>query len=54
MKTVGAAEREVWSEAVAAYVLHLMLVWERRHGAGGVLAEEGFVEEDEVCEASSY
>jgi hypothetical protein len=30
-----------------------MLVWEWRDGAGGVFAEESFVEEDEVCETAA-
>ena len=47
--TVG----EVRAESVAADVFHLVLLRERRDGACWVLLKEGFVEVEEVREAST-
>ena len=50
---MGAALGEVWAEAVAANVLHFVLVWEWGDGTGGVFLCECFVEKDEICEAAA-
>lgn len=47
--TVG----EIRPEAVAAHILHLVLVGQRRDGALRVLFGKLFPQEDKVCEAAA-
>jgi hypothetical protein len=44
---------EVVAEAVAADILHALLIGYGGHGDSGEVARELFVEEDEVCEAAA-
>ena len=44
---------EVWAEAVASHVFHLVLIRKRRDGGGGIFFAEGTVKEDEVGEAAA-
>ena len=53
VQRVGAALGEVGPETVAAHVLHLVLVRQRRHRAGRVVARQVLKEEDEVGEAAA-
>jgi hypothetical protein len=53
MQRVRSALREIRPKPVAADVLHLVLVGQRRDGALWVFFGELFPEEDEVCEAAS-
>lgn len=53
LQGVGAAGGEVGPEAVAADVLHALLVRQRGDGGGGVVAGELLEEEDKVGEAAA-
>jgi len=53
LERMGAAGGKVRAEAIAADVLHALLIGQRRDGGGGVFFGELFVEEDEVCEATA-
>jgi hypothetical protein len=53
LEGVCAAGGKVGAEAVAADVLHALLVGQRGDGGGGKVAGELLVEEDEVGEASA-
>lgn len=53
LEGVGAAGGKVRAEAVAADIFHALLVGQRGHGSGGIVAGELFVEEYEVCEAAA-
>lgn len=51
---MGTALGEVGTEAVAADVFHLMLVWKGRDGAAGVFSMQRFVKKDKVREATAH
>ena len=53
LERVGAADGKIRAEAVAADIFHALLVGQRGHGSGGIVAGELFVEEYEVCEAAA-
>ena len=54
VQSVCAARGEVGAEAVAADVLHLVLVGERRHGTLRIFAREVLLQEDKVGEAAAH
>ena len=51
LEGMGAAGSEVVAKAVAADVLHALLVRDGRDGSGGEIAAQLLVEEDKICEA---
>lgn len=53
VQRVGTTIGEIWAEAIATDVFHLVLVWKWGDGALWVLAAEKLVEEDEICEATA-
>lgn len=53
LERVRTAGSEIIAKAVAADVLHALLLGYGGHGGGGEVARELFVEEDKVCEATS-
>jgi hypothetical protein len=53
VQRVSSALRKIRAKAVAAHILHLVFVGQRRDGALRVLLGELFPEEDKVCEAAA-
>lgn len=53
LEAVGSSVGEVGAEAIAADVLHALLIRERRDSAGREVFRESLVEEDEVGEAAA-